>query len=116
MDKKNSRLKRSKKARIQFKEKLKNRLVVYRSSRHIYAQIINSESNVIVATSTLSKESKDLASYTGNVESASFVGKLIAEKALSKGINSVVFDRSGFKYHGRVAALAESARNSGLQF
>jgi len=116
MNKKNSRLKRAKKLRIKIKESLKHRLVVHRSSRHIYAQIINPDSCVIASSSTLSADYAKSSAYTGNINSAVSIGKDIAQKALSKGIKVVAFDRSGFKYHGRIAALANSARDAGLQF
>ena len=116
MDKKVSRIRRAKKFRSMIKEKSKHRLVVHRSSKHMYAQIIDKDFCVIAASSTLSSSLKSSLSYTGNVDAAKSVGKDIAEKAIAKGVKSVAFDRSGFKYHGRVAALAASARESGLQF
>ena len=94
-----------------------NRLSIYRSSRHIYAQIISGDENVVmVAASTVEKGLRDSLSYTGNADAAVAVGKLVAERAKEKGIKSVAFDRSGFKYHGRVKALADAAREAGLQF
>lgn len=94
-----------------------DRLTIYRTSRHTYAQVISGESGSVVASaSTLSKELKDDVKYTGNVDAAVAVGKAIAEKAKAAGIESVAFDRSGFKYHGRVKALADSARENGLKF
>lgn len=94
----------------------KPRLNVYKSLKHIYAQIIDDESgNTLVAASTLDKAIKD--SVTGcNVESAKKVGELIAKKAIEKGIKKVAFDRGGYIYHGRVKALAEAAREAGLEF
>jgi large subunit ribosomal protein L18 len=91
------------------------RLSVYRSEKHMYAQIIDDTKGVtLVAASTVEK---DVDTKVGsNVEAATVVGKAIAEKALAKGINEVVFDRGGFVYHGRVAALAQAAREAGLQF
>ena len=92
------------------------RLCVYKSLNHIYAQIIDDENGVtLAAASTLDKELSDLPSKT-NIEAAKEVGKRIAAKAQEKGITTVVFDRSGYKYHGRVAALADAAREQGLQF
>lgn len=93
-------------------------LVVHRTSRHIYAQIISKvDATTLVVASTLEKNiSVDLNGKTGNKEAASLVGKEIAERALNKGIKKVSFDRSGFKYHGRIKSLAESARKFGLQF
>lgn len=93
------------------------RLNVFRSLKHIYAQIIDDTSgNTIVSASTLDKPVKESLKAYGNVESAKAVGKLIAQKAKAKGISKVVFDRGGYIYHGRVKELAESARNSGLEF
>ncbi len=92
-----------------------SRLCVYRSPRHIYAQVISPNGDLIQASaSTLDKSMRDGA--TGNVTSATEVGKLIAERAKAAGIEKVAFDRSGYKYHGRVKALAEAAREGGLQF
>lgn len=91
------------------------RLAVYRSAKHMYAQIIDDTKGVtLVAASTLDPSLK--GSYGGNVEAAANVGKLIAEKALEKGIKQVIFDRGGLLYHGRVAALADGAREGGLEF
>lgn len=117
-NKKSARIRRSLKMRCNFKYLNVMRLVVHRTSRHIYAQIINSENSTVLTTaSTVEKIIKcKLSSYTGNKESASFVGSMIARRALKKGVASVVFDRSGFKYHGRIKMLAESARKSGLKF
>lgn len=93
------------------------RLNVYRSLNNIYAQIIDDAAgNTIVAASSLDKEIKDQVKTTGNKEAAQLVGKLVAQKALEKGITTVTFDRGGYIYHGRVKALAESARENGLNF
>lgn len=93
------------------------RLCVFRSHKHVYAQIIDDVSGkTLVAASTLETPLKGELSYTGNQEAAKEVGKLIGEKAQAKGIKSVVFDRGGYIYHGRVAALAEGAREAGLEF
>ncbi|GLX87180.1 50S ribosomal protein L18 [Thalassotalea loyana] len=117
MDKKTSRLRRAKRARAKISELGANRLVVHRTPRHIYAQLIAaSGSEVIAAASTLDKEVKASVEKTGNIEAAQAVGKAIAERAKAKGVESVAFDRSGFRYHGRVKALAEAAREAGLQF
>lgn len=96
----------------------KPRLSVFRSARHIYAQLISDESGrTIAAASTLSAELRDqLAGKTGNKDAATRVGELIAKRAGEAGISSVVFDRNGFLYHGRVRSLAEAAREGGLQF
>ncbi|WP_440876329.1 50S ribosomal protein L18 [Thalassotalea sp. PLHSN55] len=117
MDKKTSRLRRAKRARAKISELGANRLVVFRTPRHIYAQLIAPNgSEVIAAASTLDKEVSAQVEKTGNVAAATAVGKAIAERAKAKGIESVAFDRSGFRYHGRVKALAEAAREAGLQF
>lgn len=93
----------------------KPRLNVYRSLSHIYAQVINDETGeTLVAASTVEKGLKE--NYGGNIEAAKAVGKAIAEKAIAKGIKQVIFDRGGYLYHGRVAALADAAREAGLQF
>lgn len=92
------------------------RLCVYKSLNHIYAQIIDDQKGVtLVSASTLDKELSDLANKS-NIEAAKRVGANLAEKAQAKGITSVVFDRGGYKYHGKVAALADAAREGGLQF
>ena len=112
--KNNSRLKRAKKARANIRNQQVPRLSVYRSSKHFYAQISDSlGSKVIVSASTLEK---DLKISSNNLDGASEVGKVVAERAMKNGIKKVVFDRSGYKYHGRIKALADSARKSGLEF
>ena len=92
----------------------KPRLNVYRSLSNIYAQVINDETGETIAAGTVEKDLKE--NYGGNIEAAKAVGKAIAEKALAKGVKEVVFDRGGYLYHGRVAALAEAAREAGLEF
>ncbi len=93
------------------------RLSVHRTPRHIYAQVISPDgTQVIAAASTVQKATAGEAKYTGNAEAAALVGKAIAEKSKSAGVTSVAFDRSGFRYHGRVKALAEAAREGGLEF
>ena len=116
--KKESWLRRKRRARKKiFGTPERPRLNVYRSLKHIYAQIIDDTTGrTLVAASTLSKELRDSLSYGGNVAAAEKVGELIARKALEKGIKKVVFDRGGFAYHGRVKALAEKAREGGLEF
>ena len=92
------------------------RLCVFRSNNHMYAQVIDDvKGHTLCAASTMDKDAKDLE-YTDNVDAAAFVGKTIAERALAKGIKEVVFDRGGFIYHGKVKALAEAAREAGLEF
>lgn len=93
------------------------RLCVFRSSSHIYAQVIDDrEGRTLAAASTLSPELRDLQGHRGNVTAAKRVGALIAEKAKAVGVEKVVFDRNGFLYHGRVKALADAAREAGLDF
>ena len=114
----NKNIKRNRRAlktrsRIELSEN--NRLTVFRSNSHIYAQVSSFDGSVILASaSTL--ESTLKADNNGNIEAASNVGNLIAERAIEKGIKEVAFDRSGYKYHGRVKALADSAREAGLTF
>ena len=109
------RLKRAKKSRSKIALSQNNRLTIFRSNTHIYAQVFNFDgSQVIVSASTTEASLK--AENNGKIEAATKVGKLIAERALEKGVNKVAFDRSGYKYHGRVKALAESAREAGLSF
>lgn len=115
MDKKQARLRRATRSRILMKEQLVTRLVIHRTPRHIYAQVIGSDAKVIVSASTLEKDVIK-SGYTGNKDAAKIVGKLIAERALEKGVQKVSFDRAGFKYHGRVQSLADAAREAGLQF
>jgi large subunit ribosomal protein L18 len=117
VNKKASRLRRAKRARARIRELGVNRLCVYRTPRHIYAQIIGPDGGTTIASaSTVEKTLKGELKNTGNAEAAAQVGRLIAERAKEKGIESVAFDRSGFKYHGRVKALADAARESGLKF
>jgi len=113
--KKQSRLRRARRAREHMKELGVARLTVYRSPRHIYAQIISPDGGQIqVSASTVDKSLRK--GKTGNKEGAAQVGKLIAERARKAGIERVAFDRSGYKYHGRIKALADAAREGGLQF
>jgi large subunit ribosomal protein L18 len=116
--KKLARLKRKKRVRSNLKGTLeKPRLNVFRSLKHIYAQaIVDTTGETLLSASTMSPEIKGTFRYPGNVESAKKVGELIAKKCLEKGIQKVVFDRNGYLYHGRVKALAEAARTSGLIF
>ena len=116
MDKNLSRLRRAKKARAKMHELGATRLVVFRTPRHIYAQVINDEGNVIASASTLEKSLAGQVKYTGNKEAAALIGKTIAERAVAKDVTTVSFDRSGFQYHGRVEALAQAAREAGLKF
>lgn len=117
MDKKNTRLRRARRTRAKIRELAVPRLTVHRTPQHIYAQVIAGDGvQVLAAASTLSKDLRSQIKHGGNVESASVVGKAIAEKATAAGVSEVAFDRSGFKYHGRVKALADAARESGLKF
>lgn len=117
MNKRLARIRRGKRSRMKMRELGVDRLSVYRSSRHIYAQIISGKDNTVLATaSTVEKSMRNELDYTGNAAAAAAVGKLVAERAKNKGVETVAFDRSGFKYHGRVKALAEAAREAGLQF
>ncbi len=117
MDKKQTRLRRSRKTRAKVAEMKVNRLTVFRSNCHIYAQIIDSSgSQVLTSASTVEAALRKELPNGGNVSAAVAVGKLIAEKAKSLGIDKVAFDRAGFKYHGRIKALADSARENGLVF
>ena len=93
------------------------RLCVFRSLSHIYAQVIDDTTgNTLASASSLDKEIKDKLAFAGNVEGAKAVGALVAQRALANGIETVVFDRGGYLYHGRVAALADAAREAGLKF
>ncbi len=117
MDKKSSRIRRSRKTRAKIRELGVDRLSVFRTPRHTYAQVISAQTGkVIAAASTVNKDLAKEVKYTGNVEAASAVGKAIAEKAKAAGVESVAFDRSGYKYHGRIKALADAAREAGLKF
>lgn len=117
MDKKASRLRRATRGRKKIQELGATRLVVHRTPRHMYAQIVTADgANVLAAASTVEKSIREQLAYTGNVDAATAIGKTIAERAIEKGVKEVAFDRSGFKYHGRVAALADAAREAGLQF
>ncbi|KEY90889.1 50S ribosomal protein L18 [Candidatus Photodesmus blepharus] len=117
MDKKVSRIRRAMRTRCKIAKLGEIRLVVHRASRHVYAQIIAPNgSDVIAAASTVERAIRRSVKNTGNIEAAKVVGRIIAERALERGISSISFDRSGFRYHGRIAALAESAREVGLKF
>ena len=120
IDKRASRLRRAKRARMKIRELGAPRLTVHRTPRHIYAQVIghaaarSGSDRVLVQASTLDAALRGDAS--GNVAAATAVGRLLGERATAAGIESVAFDRSGYKYHGRVKALAEAAREAGLKF
>lgn len=112
----NPRLKRAKRSRIKMAELNAIRLTVYRSNSNIYAQIIDAANKVIVAASTTEAAVKKTLKNTSNKDAAIAIGKRIAEKAVKAGVKKIAFDRSGYKYHGRIKALAESARENGLTF
>ena len=109
------RQKRATKTRSKIELSENNRLTVFRSNSHIYAQVSTFDGSQVIASASTT-ESSIKSNNNGNIEAASRVGKLIAERALEKGIDKVAFDRSGYKFHGRVKALAESAREAGLSF
>ena len=110
-----SRLRRARKSRARMKAAEAVRLTVHRTPRHIYAQVLNAAGDkVLAAASTLDKSLRDGA--TGNQAAAAEVGKLIAQRAKDAGVTQVAFDRSGFKYHGRIKSLADAARENGLEF
>ncbi len=118
MDKRQSRLRRAARGRAKIRELGAHRLCIHRSPQHIYAQVISPDGNrVIVSASTLDKEYRQSASgHSGNISAAVAVGRIVAERARAAGVEQVSFDRSGFKYHGRVKALADAARENGLKF
>jgi large subunit ribosomal protein L18 len=116
MNKKVQRLRRATRSRAKIRELKALRLSVHRTSQHIYAQILDTESHVLAAASTVQKALREGVKYTGNSDAAAAVGKAIAEAAKAKGISEVAFDRSGYKYHGRIKALADAAREHGLLF
>ncbi len=114
--KKDSRLRRAKRTRAKIRELGAHRLSVHRTPNHIYAQVIDPDgSKIIASASTLQKDVRKGLKSTGNAEAAAAVGKAIAEKSKSAGVEQVAFDRSGFKFHGRVKALADAARENGLK-
>jgi large subunit ribosomal protein L18 len=117
IDKKTSRLRRAAKTRATIARLKAVRLTVHRTNTHIYAQIVDATgSKVLAAASTAEKEVRGQVKNGGNKEAAVVVGKRIAERAKAAGITAVAFDRAGFAYHGRVKALADAAREGGLQF
>lgn len=117
MNKKETRQRRARKTRMKIRNQEAIRLCIHRTSQHIYAQIISSDcAKVIASASTLDKQIKSSIKSAGNVDAAKQVGKLVAQRALDAGVTHVAFDRSGFDYHGRVKALADAARECGLQF
>lgn len=121
MDKKASRLRRSRQTRLKIAELGVTRLAVHRTNQHIYATIVSGDGTKVLASAStvevdVRKELSDKTGKGGNTNAASVVGKRVAEKALAAGVETVAFDRGGFRYHGRVKALAEAAREAGLKF
>lgn len=117
MDKKATRLRRSRKTRAKIAELKQVRLTVSRSNTHIYAQVIDATGSVVLASaSSLDKDMRETLANGGNIKAAELIGQRIAEKAKAAGVTQVAFDRSGFKYHGRIKALADAARANGLEF
>lgn len=118
MDKKQARIRRAARARAKIRELGAFRLCVFRTPRHMYAQVISPDGGKVVASaSTVEKQLRQaIEGHAGNAAAAAAVGKMLAERARSAGVEKVAFDRSGFRYHGRVKALADAAREGGLQF
>lgn len=116
MNKNMARLRRAKRTRCKIKELNMPCLTIHRTPRHIYAQLIIPGGKVVASVSTLDGEVKKECSYGGNVKAAAVVGRIIALRGKNAGITKISFDRSGFRYHGRVKALADSARENGLEF
>ena len=117
MDKKTARLRRAKSTRAHIRKLAVPRLTVHRTGKHLYAQVIDaSGSKVVAAASTLQKSVREGLKGTKNLTAAAAVGKAVAERSLAAGVDSVAFDRSGLKYHGRVKAIADAAREAGLKF
>ena len=117
MDKKNTRLKRATKLRCKIRQLNVTRLSIHKSSQHIYAQVISGDgTKTLASASTNQADIRGGLKHTCNIIAAAEVGKHIAQKAIAAGITEVAFDRSGFKYHGRVKALADAAREAGLKF
>ena len=116
MDKRTRRQRRTGRTRARIALQSAHRLCVHRTPRHIYAQVIAPDSAaVIAAASTVQKDLRSQLKSTGNKEAAALIGKVIAERAAEKGVTRVAFDRSGFRYHGRIKALADAAREAGLE-
>ena len=117
MDKKSSRLKRALRLRSKIKKFDVNRLTIHRTSQHIYAQVLSTDGkSTLASASTVQADVRGAVKNTSNINAAIEVGKAIAKKAIAAGVTEVAFDRSGFKYHGRVKALADAAREAGLKF
>jgi large subunit ribosomal protein L18 len=116
-DKRKARLRRARKTRANIRRLDATRLSVYRTPRHFYAQVMSSDgSTVLASASTLDAEVRKEIKNSGNIDAAKIVGTKLAQRASESGIDTVAFDRSGFKYHGRIAAFADAAREAGLKF
>lgn len=112
-----ARIRRAGRTRAKIRESGLNRLTVHRTPRHIYAQVIGPHADVtLVAAATTEKSLVEGLAHTGNIEAAKRIGTALAQRAKSAGLTKVAFDRSGYKYHGRVQALADAARENGLEF
>lgn len=116
MKNKIARLKSAKKIRSKILPGDKHRLTVFKTTMHTYAQLFSPSGEIVTSASTLEKKILKEKNHTGNIETAKIIGKVIAERAIEKNVKEVAFDRSGFNYHGRIKALAESARENGLKF
>ena len=121
IDKKTSRLRRSRQTRLKIAELGVTRLAVHRTNQHIYASVVSGDGTKVIASAStveadVRKELSDKSGKGGNIGAAAAVGKRVAEKARAAGVETVAFDRGGFRYHGRVKALAEAAREAGLKF
>ncbi len=117
LNKKDNRLRRARRGRAKIRELEATRLSIHRTPRHIYAQVIAADGlSILASASTLEAEVRKGIKNGGNIKAAAIVGARIAEKAKAAGVDTVAFDRSGFRYHGRVKALADAAREAGLKF
>jgi large subunit ribosomal protein L18 len=115
--KKQARMRRATRTRVRIRLQGISRLCIHRTPRHLYAQVIAANgSEVLASASTLDKEIRSDVKYSGNIDAAIVVGKKLAERAKKAGVTQVAFDRSGFKFHGRIKALADAARKQGLEF
>jgi len=116
VSKNDQRLRRARRARMKMRELGASRLTVHRTPRHTYAQVIDAEGKVLASANTVQKDVRSKVKNGGNIEAAKVIGEMIADRAKKAGVEKVAFDKSGFKYHGRVQALADAAREKGLQF
>jgi len=117
MDKRTQRLRRAKRTRMHIRKLGVPRLSVHRTGQHLYAQVFSADSRVLASASTLQGDvRKSIEGGSKNKAAAAVIGRVIAERALAAGVDSVAFDRSGFLYHGRIQALADAAREAGLKF